>query len=304
MIASSKLNTTPAPQAQIIKPVPAKAVHLILNLRESADRHEALALLGQLLIWSEKHGMVMGLGHGLVQRLKIKAASEHKVFAAPPGSRLKLLATHGDLWVWLRSSLNDASGLEQGKLLARQRQLLALLDAQFVVQESQPCFRHGEGRDLTGYEDGTENPKGKKALAAAIAEDGSSFVALQKWQHQWRKIDAMTEQQRNHAIGRVRSSNEEIESAPESAHVKRTAQEDFTLSDGSLGFSLRRSMPWSDGLQSGLMFTSFGKNFEAFEAQLAKMTGAVDGITDALFNMSKPVSGAYFWCPPAGYRFS
>jgi porphyrinogen peroxidase len=304
MIASSKLNTAPAPQAQILKPVPAKAVHLILNLREGADRSEALALLGQLLILCEKQGMVMGLGHGLVQRLKIKAPAAHKAFAAPLGSRLKLPATHGDLWVWLRSSLNDASGLEQGKLLARQRELLVLLDAKFVVQESVACFRHGEGRDLTGYEDGTENPKGKKALAAAIAQDSSSFVALQKWQHQWHKMDAMSEQQRNHAIGRVRTSNEEIETAPESAHVKRTAQENFTLSDGALGFSLRRSMPWSDAQHSGLMFASFGKNYEAFEAQLAKMTGAMDGITDAVFKMSKPVSGAYFWCPPAGHHFA
>ncbi len=103
-----------------------------------------------------------------------------------------------------------------------------------------------------------------------------------------------------YVIGRLRSNNEEMKSAPVSAHVKRTVQDVVTLSDGSLGSSLRRSMPWSDGQHPGLMFTSFGKSFEAFEAQLAKMTGATDGITDAPFTMSKPMSGAYFWCPPAG----
>jgi porphyrinogen peroxidase len=302
MIATHKLNVLPIPQAHILKPVPAKALHLIFNLRESAECGEALALASQLLTSCNKQGMVMGLGHGFTQRLQIKAPAAQKAFAAPAGSRLKLTATHGDLWLWLRSGLEDASGLEQGKLLARQREVTARLNAQFALQESVACFRHGEGRDLTGYEDGTENPKGEKARAAAIAADGSSFVALQKWQHQWQKIDAMSERERNHSIGRVRTSNEEIDAAPESAHVKRTAQEDFTLSDGSQGFSLRRSMPWSDAQHSGLMFASFGKNYEAFEAQLAKMTGAVDGITDALFKMSKPVSGAYFWCPPSGAR--
>jgi len=28
------------------------------------------------------------------------------------------------------------------------------------------------------------------------------------------------------------------------------------------------------------------------------MAGQDDGITDALFGFSKPVTGAYFWCPP------
>jgi putative iron-dependent peroxidase len=37
---------------------------------------------------------------------------------------------------------------------------------------------------------------------------------------------------------------------------------------------------------------------DAFEAQLRRMVGLDDGITDALFRISKPVSGAYFWCPP------
>jgi porphyrinogen peroxidase len=264
----------------------------------------AIGELQNLLAQSGDEALVLGLGHSLCSKLRLRAPKALKDFAAPEGSKVKLPQTHGDVWVWLRSALNDASGLEQGKLLVRQRRVVQALSSAFDLSACEPCFRHGEGRDLTGYEDGTENPKGKKAVATAIAEDGSSFVALQKWQHQWHKIDAMSEPQRNHAIGRVRSSNEEIESAPESAHVKRTAQEDFTLSDGSLGFSLRRSMPWSDGVHSGLMFTSFGKNFEAFEAQLAKMTGAVDGITDAIFKMSKPVSGAYFWCPPAGHLFS
>jgi putative iron-dependent peroxidase len=291
------------PQPHILKPVPAHSLHLVLSLRPNADRAMAIGEVQSLLAHTSEYALVLGLGHSLCSRLRLRAPAELTAFSTPAGSKVKLPQTHGDLWIWLRSALNDASGLEQGKLLARQRGIVQALASAFDLSSCEACFRHGEGRDLTGYEDGTENPKGKKALAAAIAADGSSFVALQKWQHQWQKIDAMSELQRNHAIGRVRTSNDEIESAPESAHVKRTAQEDFTLSDGSLGFSLRRSMPWSDGQHSGLMFTSFGKNFEAFEAQLAKMTGAVDGITDALFKMSKPVSGAYFWCPPVGHRF-
>ena len=28
------------------------------------------------------------------------------------------------------------------------------------------------------------------------------------------------------------------------------------------------------------------------------MTGADDGIIDGLFRFSRPVTGAYYWCPP------
>ena len=98
----------------------------------------------------------------------------------------------------------------------------------------------------------------------------------------------------DHMVGRRRSDNEELEDAPESAHVKRTAQESFEPE----AFVLRRSMPWAAGTDCGLMFVAFGKSFDAFEAQLRRMVGLEDGVVDALFGMSKPMSSAYFWCPP------
>jgi putative iron-dependent peroxidase len=30
-----------------------------------------------------------------------------------------------------------------------------------------------------------------------------------------------------------------------------------------------------------------------------RMAGAEDGITDALFRFTRPLTRAYFWCPPA-----
>jgi porphyrinogen peroxidase len=286
-------------QTALIQAVPAQALHLFFEIKDAAQARECLS---SLISPHAQRDRVVGLSDKVCSAVGIKPPAALRSFRPPPGSRVKLPVTQRDVWVWVRSGMQDLQGTAQADVLARSRQITAQLSAGFKLSQALPCFRHGLGRDLTGYEDGTENPKGKKAMAAAIAPDGSSFAALQQWEHQWQKIDSMTEQQRDHAIGRVRKSNEEIEDAPESAHVKRTAQEDFTLSDGSLGFSLRRSMPWSEGTRSGLMFTSFGKNWEAFEAQLAKMTGAVDGITDAVFRMSKPISGEYYWCPPADFK--
>jgi putative iron-dependent peroxidase len=46
------------------------------------------------------------------------------------------------------------------------------------------------------------------------------------------------------------------------------------------------------------VFVAFGKSLDAFEAQMRRMAGLDDGITDALFRISRPVTGSSFWCPP------
>ena len=61
---------------------------------------------------------------------------------------------------------------------------------------------------------------------------------------------------------------------------------------------MRRSTPYVDGLRHGLMFVAFGRTLDAFEAQLRRMVGHEDGITDALFRFSRPVTGGYYALPP------
>jgi deferrochelatase/peroxidase EfeB len=100
--------------------------------------------------------------------------------------------------------------------------------------------------------------------------------------------------QMQHTIGRRKRDNKELGNAPASAHVKRMAQESFNPA----AFILRRSMPWADAQQAGLVFVAFGNSFDAFDALLRRMVGAEDGIVDAWFTFTRPISGSYFWCSP------
>ena len=84
-----------------------------------------------------------------------------------------------------------------------------------------------------------------------------------------KRFEAMRAEQQDLSIGRHRIGNAEIDDAPPSAHVKRTAQESFSPP----AFVLRRSMPWASGLEGGLMFVAFGHSLDAFEAQLRRMVG-------------------------------
>jgi putative iron-dependent peroxidase len=117
---------------------------------------------------------------------------------------------------------------------------------------------------------------------------------VQQWVHDLDHLAALPESEGDEIIGRRRSDNQELEDAPPSAHVKRTAQESFDPP----AFVLRRSMPWADAFSEGFMFVAFGEGLDAFEVQLRRMAGLDDGILDGLFRFTRPVSGSYFWCPP------
>jgi putative iron-dependent peroxidase len=99
---------------------------------------------------------------------------------------------------------------------------------------------------------------------------------------------------RDLVIGRRLANNEEIRDAPESAHVKRTAQESFEPA----AFMVRRSMPWGDATRHGLYFVAYGESLDRFERVLRRMSGAEDGIPDALLRFSRATTGGYYFCPP------
>ena len=77
----------------------------------------------------------------------------------------------------------------------------------------------GHGRDLTGFEDGTENPEGDAAVEAAFAQargrlDGSSFVAVQQWLHDLDAFEALGDDDRDHHIGRRRVTTKSWKTRP------------------------------------------------------------------------------------------
>ncbi|MEO7641890.1 MAG: Dyp-type peroxidase [Ramlibacter sp.] len=290
-------------QPGIFEGVPPVARYLLFNLADQAGSipggtiqaiKDALERLSPLANGSD---LVVGLGPSLVAALGAEVPGLHE-FPDLSGHGVKVPSTPGTLWCWVR-------GDDLGNLLHLTRKVQKALAPAFVMRHVVDAFRHalgesGHGRDLTGYEDGTENPSGAAAEEAAFAQrqgpglDGSSFVAVQQWVHDLDAFEALADGDRDNHFGRRLADNEELEDSPTSAHVKRTAQESFDPE----AFMLRRSMPWMMAMQAGLMFVAFGKSLYAFEAQMKRMAGHEDGITDAMFAISRPVTGAYFWCPP------
>ncbi len=270
-------------------PVPPHARHMFFALQSI----EALpAALDKLMTLVDGKSAVVGFGESLVKALHVQIDGL-RVFPAMAGVGVDNPSTQHALWCWLH-------GVDRGELLNRSNALEAALAPAFRRVQMNETFRHQTGHDLTGYEDGTENPHDDAAVAAALLGEGAeglvggSFAAIQQWQHDFKGFNAMSPHERDHIMGRRLSDNEELDDAPVSAHVKRTAQESFAPE----AFVVRRSMPWIEGDRAGLMFLAFGFSLDAFEAQLRRMSGLEDGITDGLYRMSRPVTGGYYWCPP------
>ncbi len=276
-------------QPGILAPVPKAARYISYTLEPGADPVPALKALAASAGGAD---LVVGLGPSLVAALDGAIAGLHD-FPSYSSKGVDIPATPAALWCWLR-------GEDHGVLLHRSRELSDRLAPAFAVEQVIDSFMYRDSRDLSGYVDGTENPQGEEAVTAGIVQgqgagmDGSSFVAVQQWWHELDAFETLPEAEQDNVFGRHRADNEEFDEAPESAHVKRAAQESFSPE----AFMVRRSMPWADGLSAGLVFVAFGRSLDAFEAVLRRMTGQEDGILDGLFRFTRPVSGAYYWCPP------
>lgn len=270
-------------------PVPPQARHMFFALESVEALPVALDNLMQLV---DGKSAVVGFGESLVKTLNGQIEGL-RTFPALAGVGVDNPSTQHALWCWLH-------GEDRGELLNRSNAIEAALAPALRLVQMNETFRHMNGHDLTGFEDGTENPHDAAAVTAALVGEGAdgtvggSFAAIQQWQHDLKGFHALSADEKDNIMGRRLSDNEEIDDAPVSAHVKRTAQESFAPE----AFVVRRSMPWIEGDRAGLMFLAFGFSLDAFEAQLRRMSGLEDGITDGLYRISRPITGGYYWCPP------
>ncbi len=267
--------------------------HLTFDLRSGSDPRAALGRL----IGTAPASSVIGLGLPLVRALGA-TVDGLRPFPALAGFGVSTPSTQNALWVFVREkSASDCFDTS--------RKIEAALGADLTRVDEVGTFVYRGGHDLSGYQDGTENPRGAAAVKAAIVASGplqgSSFAAVQRWVHDLPRFQALSDKQRDRVIGRFLESNDEIADAPVSAHIQRSAQESFDPE----AFMVRRSMPWSERGEHGLMFLAFGESLDRYERVLARMVGLDDGVVDGLFGFTRPVTGGYYWCPPqSGGRVS
>ncbi|MBI1452668.1 MULTISPECIES: Dyp-type peroxidase [Acinetobacter] len=173
------------------------------------------------------------------------------------------------------------------------------------VLDERVCFRNFDGRDLTGFIDGTENPQfpDDRAETALLSEDkgifaDGSFIFAQRYAHNLEKWKKLKVDAQEHVIGRTKLESIELDEneQPENSHVSRTVVED---GEGEELAILRHSLPYGDGRgDQGLFFVAYTNDLSIIDSMLVRMFGTSgDGIHDRLLHFVTPMDGAYYFAP-------
>lgn len=96
-------------------------------------------------------------------------------------------------------------------------QIMARLGEAVSVVDEVHGFRYFDDRDLLGFVDGTENPRGAEVIEAAIVGDedpafvGGSYVIVQKYLHDMDGWNALPTEAQERIIGRTKLSDIELD---------------------------------------------------------------------------------------------
>lgn len=201
--------------------------------------------------------------------------------------------TQSDLWLWIAGASYDVV-FDVARDAIKTLAPLATLDREL----SGWSYRHS--RDLTGFEDGTENPTLMNAPGIATIPDGSpgaggSVLLFQKWQHDIAAWEALPDAVQEHVMGRTKAESIELpqDVMPDDSHVSRTTVDQ----NGEERKIFRRNTAYGTVTQFGTVFVGFGQDQYRLDRMLRRMAGAEDGLRDALTRYTTPLTGAYYFVP-------
>lgn len=169
-------------------------------------------------------------------------------------------------------------------------------------------FRYFDDRDLIGFVDGTENPRGDKAIDAVLIgeEDaafaGGSYVIVQKYLHDLNGWNALATEAQERIIGRKKLSDIELDDSvkPASAHSALT-----TIVEGGKEMKiLRDNMPFGSAAKGefGTYFIGYSRSPRTTEQMLENMfVGRPPGNYDRLLDFSRAITGNLFFVPSATF---
>ena len=210
-------------------------------------------------------------------------------------------ATSGDLYIEIRSDRADVNHIVSTKVCE-------LLANGVELIEQTRAFRYLDGRDLTGFVDGTENPQGHHRRTVALVTDqddeqfaGGSYLHIQRYRHNLNLWNMLKEKEQEDIFGRTKIDNVEYsgEDKPLTAHTKRTALKD---DQGKSIEILRQSMPYGDMKTQGLFFVSYCHSAEPFKIMLKSMIqGDGEGHFDHMLRFTEAQTGVAFFAPSLNF---
>jgi porphyrinogen peroxidase len=296
----------------VAAPLSRAAIFLVATLNPGSDSRSTVrsfcgdlgAILRAVEFRDIEGGLscVMGIGSDAWDRLfgPPRPAGLHVFREIRAGAR-HAISTPGDLLFHIRSKHMDLCFELATQIMAR------IGDAISPVDEVHG-FRYFDDRDLVGFVDGTENPRGEAASEAVLVADedpvfaGGSYVIVQKYLHNLKAWNALSTEAQERIIGRAKLSDIELDDSvkPSSAHSALTT----IVEDGKEVKILRDNMPFGRASHGefGTYFIGYSRSPRTTEQMLENMfIGRPPGNYDRLLDFSLAVTGNLFFVPSATF---
>jgi putative iron-dependent peroxidase len=302
-----------APKAPIVpQPVNAQltrvAIFLVATINSGPNNDAAVrTFCGDLAVLLRAVGF-RDLDAGLSCVIGVGSEAWDRLFGTPRPAELHpfreiraglrhAVSTPGDLLFHIRAKRMDLCFEMATQIMAR------LGEAVSAVDEVHG-FRYFDDRDLLGFVDGTENPRGESVVEAAIIGDedapfaGGSYVIVQKYLHDLSGWNALSTEAQERIIGRTKLANVELDDSakPTSAHNALT-----TINENGKEFQIvRDNMPFgrAGSGEFGTYFIGYCRTPRVTEQMIENMfVGRPPGNYDRLLDFSRAVTGTLFFVP-------
>jgi putative iron-dependent peroxidase len=296
----------------VAAPLTRAAIFLVVTINPGPQNREAirsfcgdLATLFRAVEFRDIEGglsCVLGFGSEAWDRLfGAPRPEELHAFREIRAGERHAVATPGDLLFHIRAKRMDLCFELATQIMA------SIGDAVSPVDEVHG-FRYFDDRDLIGFVDGTENPRGEAALDAVLISEedaafaGGSYVIVQKYLHDLNAWNALSTEAQEQIIGRKKLSDIELDDSvkPTSAHSALTT----IVEDGKEVKILRDNMPFGRAAQGefGTYFIGYSRSPRTIEQMLENMfVGRPPGNYDRLLDFSRAVTGNLFFAPSATF---
>ena len=308
---TSETDAAVVPQP-VSAPLSRAAIFLIVTIKKGEDDAEAVrsfcadfsGLVRAVEFRDLEAGLccVFGIGSDAWDRLfgERRPAELHPFREFRAGAR-HAVATPGDLLFHIRAKRMDLC-------FEMAAQIMAKLGEAVVAEDEVHGFRYFDDRDLLGFVDGTENPRGQAVIDAALIGDedpafaGGSYVITQKYVHDLAGWNALPTEQQERIIGRMKLSDIELDDAvkPSFAHNALTSIEE----NGEELQIVRDNMPFGkvgDG-EYGTYFIGYCRTPRVTEQMIENMfVGKPPGNYDRLLDFSRAATGTLFFVPSATF---
>jgi porphyrinogen peroxidase len=302
--------TEPVVQQPVVSSLTRAAIFLVVCIRPEPDNYAALRSF-----FADFAGLVRAVEFrdveaGLTCVVGFGSDAWDNLFGAPRPMELHpfqeirsdgrhAVSTPGDILFHIRAKRADLC-------FELATQIMDALGDVVSVADEVHGFRYFDDRDVIGFVDGTENPRGAAASEATIIGDedpafaGGSYVIVQKYLHDMKAWNAVPVETQERIIGRRKLSDIELSDAekPANAHNALTNIEE----NGKQLQILRDNMPFgSPGHgEFGTYFIGYSRTPRVTETMLQNMfAGRPPGNYDRLLDFSRAVTGSLFFVPSA-----